>query len=147
VSLAKDVVNAARNLRSEMKVSPKERTPLYITGRPGPATLVALNALVRPDPLHEVDTLPQSDSPTAIVGPHRLMVHVEIDAAAEALRLTKEINRLETEVTKAEAKLANKSFVERAPAPVVGQERKRLEDFKETITKLREQLKKLGGPK
>jgi valyl-tRNA synthetase len=75
------------------------------------------------------------------------MVQVEIDAAAEAIRLTKEINRLEGEVAKAEAKLANKSFVERAPAAVVEQERKRLADYKETIEKLREQLRKLGGPK
>jgi valyl-tRNA synthetase len=147
VALAKEVVNAVRNLRSEMKVSPKERTPLYITGKPNEATLVALQALVRPDPLHAVEQLPQSDAPTAVVGPHRLMVQVEIDAAAEAIRLTKEINRLEGEVAKAEAKLANKSFVERAPAAVVEQERKRLADYKETIEKLREQLRKLGGPK
>jgi valyl-tRNA synthetase len=130
-----------------MKVPPKERTPLYITGKPNTATLVALQALVRPDPLHVVDELPASEAPTAIVGPHRLMVHVEIDAAAEALRLSKEITRLEGEVGKSEAKLANKSFVERAPAPVVEQERKRLADFKQTIEKLREQLRKLGGPK
>jgi len=130
-----------------MKVPPKERSPLYLTGRPNAATLVALQALVRPDPLHVVEQLPQSDAPTAVVGSHRLMVHVEVDAAAEAMRLTKEIDRLEGEVTKSEAKLENKSFVERAPAAVVEQERKRLADNKETIRKLREQLRKLGGPK
>jgi valyl-tRNA synthetase len=147
IALAKTVVNAGRNLRSEMKLSPKQRTPFYITGKPSAATISAVNALIRPDPLHVVDQLPQSDSPTAVAGAHRVMVHVEIDAAAEGQRLSKEIARLEGEVGRAEAKLANESFVARAPAAVVEQERKRLADFRETIKKLREQLQKLAGRK
>jgi valyl-tRNA synthetase len=147
VALAKDVVNAVRNLRSEMKVPPKDRTPLYITGKPGAATLVALQALVRPDPLHVVEQLPQSDAPTAVVGPHRVMVHVEFDAAAEGQRLTREISRKEAELANAEGKLANENFVARAPAALVEQERKRVTDLKETIRKLQEQLQKLAGRK
>jgi valyl-tRNA synthetase len=147
IALAKQVVNAGRNLRSEMKLAPKSRTPFYITGKPSAATISAVNALIRPDPLHVVEQLPQSDSPTAVAGPHRVMVHVEIDAAAEGQRLTKEIARKEAEAANAEAKLANESFVARAPAALVEQERKRLADTGETIKKLREQLQKLAGRK
>ena len=147
IALAKTVVNAGRNLRSEMKLAPKQRTPFYITGKPGAATISAVNALIRPDPLHVVDQLPQSDSPTAVAGAHRVMVHVEIDAAAEGERLSKEILRLEGEVAKSEARLANESFVARAPASVVEEVRKRLADDRETIKKLREQLQKLAGRK
>jgi valyl-tRNA synthetase len=147
IAVAKEVVNAGRNLRSEMKLSPKQRTPFYITGKPGAATLSAVNALIRPDPLHVVEQLPQSDSPTAVAGAHRVMVHVEIDAAAEGERLSKEIARLEGMAASAEAKLANESFVARAPAAVVEEHRKRLTDSRETIKKLREQLQKLAGRK
>jgi len=147
VALAKEVVNAGRNLRSEMKVPPKDRTPVYITGRPGPATESAIAALIRPNPLHVVDELPATDSPVAIVGPHRLMVHVEVDAAAEGQRITKEIARKENEIANAEGRLANQSFVARAPAQVVEQERRRLEDLRLTVHKLREQLQKLAGRK
>ena len=147
VAIAKEVVNAGRNLRSEMKLSPRQRTPFYVTGKPGAATLSAINSLIRPDPLHVVDPLPQSDSPTAVAGPHRVMVHVEIDAAAEGQRLTKEISRKEGEVASSEARLANESFVARAPANVVEEVRKRLADDRETIKKLREQLQKLAGRK
>jgi valyl-tRNA synthetase len=147
VALAKEVVNAARNLRSEMKVPPKERTPLYITGKPNAATLVALQALVRPDPLHVVDELPASEAPTAVVGAHRLMVQVEVDAAAEGQRLSKEISKLERDVAMGEEKLANPSFAGKAPPAVVEQHRKRLADQKDTIKKLREQLQKLAGGK
>jgi len=147
VEVAKAVVNAGRTLRSEMKLAPKQRTPFYITGKPSAATISAINALIRPDPLHAVDQLPQSDSPTAVAGPHRVMVHVEIDAAAKGQRLSKEITRLEGEVAKAEANLAKESFVANAPAHVVEQMRKRRDDFRETIKKLREQLQKLAGRK
>src|SRR5437763_11776284 len=38
VGIAKQVVNATRNLRSEMKIPPKERITLFITGAPSAAT-------------------------------------------------------------------------------------------------------------
>ncbi len=145
VALAKEVVNAGRNLRSEMKVPPKERTPFYIVGKPDAATESALMALIRPNPLQVVAELPASDSPVAIVGPHRVMVHVEVDAAAEGHRLTKEIARREGEIANAEGKLSNESFVARAPAHIVAQERKRLAELRATAEKLREQLQKLAG--
>ena len=62
------MVNAGRNLKSEMKLTPQQRVPFYLTGAPGAATLAALEALVRPSQLHRVDELPRADSPVAVVG-------------------------------------------------------------------------------
>ncbi|MEK7771586.1 MAG: hypothetical protein AAB703_01890, partial [Pseudomonadota bacterium] len=59
-------------------------------------------------------------------------------------RLTKEIARIEVEITKAKTKLTNPSFVERAPANVVAQEEERLATFNARLDKLKEQLNKLG---
>jgi valyl-tRNA synthetase len=145
VGQAMAVVNAARNLRAEMKLTAQQRVPLYITGKPGGALLAAVEALARPSAIHAVDELPASESPVAVVGAHRIMLHVEVDPAEERARITKEIARVEGEVAKFRAKLANASFVERAPAQVVAQERARLAGSESTLAKLRQQLGKLGS--
>ena len=125
VAIAKDVVNARASLKAEMKLTAPQRVPVYITGRPGGALLAAIEALVRPSAVHTVGELPSSESPVAVVGAHRIMLHVEVDPAEERARISKDIARVESEVAKFKAKLANASFVERAPAKVVEQERAR----------------------
>lgn len=92
-----------------------------------------------------LDALPDAGAPVQVVGASRLMLHVEIDVAAERVRLDKEIARLEGEIAKANGKLSNASFVERAPAAVVEQEKARLAQFGETLQKVREQRGKLGN--
>ena len=64
--------------------------------------------------------------------------------AAEKARLSKEAARLEGELAKANGKLANQAFVAKAPPAVIEQERKRIADFGATLTRLREQLARLG---
>jgi valyl-tRNA synthetase len=85
-----------------------------------------------------------SDSPVAVVGATRIALHVKIDRAAETTRLTKEIDRLIGEIAKANAKLGNESFVGRAPAAVVDQEKKRVAEFTATVSRLRDQRARLA---
>ncbi|WP_300648569.1 hypothetical protein [Paenalcaligenes sp.] len=46
-------------------------------------------------------------------------------------------------MAKANGKLSNPNFVERAPAAVVEQERERLASFTQTLSKVQEQLARL----
>jgi valyl-tRNA synthetase len=87
--------------------------------------------------------LPQAEAPVAIAGELRLMLKIEINIGEERARLEKEIARIEGETSKAQNKLANASFIQRAPAAVVQQEKERLASFEATLEKLEEQLRKL----
>ncbi|MDH3320694.1 MAG: class I tRNA ligase family protein, partial [Betaproteobacteria bacterium] len=136
IALAKDIVDAARNLRGEKRVPPKDRISFYVTGQLSAAAESGMMALARVSDLRKVTDLPASDSPVAVAGPHRIMPHIEVDPEAERQRVAKEIRRLDGEIAKSRAKLANASFVERAPAHVVKQERERLHGFQATLEKL-----------
>ncbi|RKP56521.1 valine--tRNA ligase [Pararobbsia silviterrae] len=150
VAELKAVVDACRNLRGEMNLSPAVRVPLLASG--DAARLASFAPYVRAlGRLSEVTVMPDEASldaaaagtPVAIVGSGKLALKVEIDVKAERERLTKEVTRLSGEVTKAQAKLGNESFVARAPEAVVEQERKRLSEFETTLAKLHAQLARL----
>ena len=147
MALLKDIVNACRTLRGEMGISPAQKVPLIAAGDAATLTELApyLVPLVKLSDVRIVDALPESDSPVQIVGDYRLMLHIEVDVAAERERIAKDIARHEGEITKAQTKLANEGFVARAPATVVEQERARLAGFSATLAKLREQYTRLGG--
>ena len=149
IAQLKSIVDALRNLRSEMNLSPAQKVPLLAAGD---ATILSnfapyMQALARLSDVQVVSDVNAAASgaaaPIRVVGDFRLMLKIEVDVAAERDRLGKEIARLENEIRKAEGKLGNASFVERAPAAVVAQEKERLAGFGATLAKVREQYQRL----
>lgn len=119
VARLKALVDACRTLRGEMNVSPATRLPLYAVAddAEGAAFLRAsapvLQALAK---LKEVKVFDDEASwqaaaeaaPVAVVGAARLCLHMEIDKAAEKVRIGKEIARIEGEIARCTASSATK---------------------------------------
>ena len=155
VTKLKQLVDACRNLRGEMSVSPATRLPLFvIASQPSEAAFLTesapvLQALAK---LNEVRVFEDEAAwaaaaqaaPVAVVGDARICLHMEIDVAAEKLRLGKEATRLEGEILRAQGKLGNEAFVAKAPPAVIEQERQRVAGFVATLAKLQDQLTRLG---
>jgi valyl-tRNA synthetase len=155
VARLKTVLTEVRRLRSEMGLSPGERAPLLACGDAGDSAFVlgaapVLQALGR---LAEVRWVADeagfaaatAAAPVALAGTLRVALEVQVDVAAETVRLDREMARLAAEIAKAEGKLGNASFVERAPAAVVAQERERVAGFRQSLDRLRSQRDRLAG--
>ena len=86
----KDLVGACRALRSEMGLSPAQRVPLLVAGDPRCCSRTS-RRICRRSPRSPrsniVDELPVTDAPVAVVGETRLMLHIEVDVAAERERI------------------------------------------------------------
>jgi valyl-tRNA synthetase len=155
VGKLKLLVDACRNLRGEMSVSPATRLPLFVVaGQTDEAAFLmqsapVLKALAKLNEVRVFDdeaawaTAAQA-APVAVVGSARICLFMEVDVAAEKLRLGKEAARLEGEIAKTEGKLSNEAFVARAPAAIIELERKRMADFGATLAKIMDQLARLG---
>jgi valyl-tRNA synthetase len=157
VEKLKRLIDACRTLRGELNVSPATRLPMYAF-QAGNADFLsrvspALKSLAKLSDVRIFDndldwareiTSLQNAVPVVEVDDITVCLFVEIDVAAEKVRLGKEAARLEGEIAKAGGKLANEAFVAKAPAAVLEQERKRLADFTATLAKIRDQLARLG---
>ncbi len=148
----KSLVDACRTLRGEMNVSPATRLPLFVVGDQdfmrGAAPVLQALAKLSEVKVFDDEAVWQTAAqaaPVAVVGEARLCLHMEIDVAAEKVRLSKEIARIEGEIAKAHSKLSNEAFVAKAPAAVLDQEKKRLADFGALLSRLQEQLARLGS--
>jgi valyl-tRNA synthetase len=72
----------------------------------------------------------------ATIGPIEILASGEIDADDARRRLEAERDRLRTEIERAERKLANPGFVDKAPAEVVDAEREKLEAYRAELEEL-----------
>jgi len=139
-----------RRIRSEMNIPPGKAIPLlYANGNADDraraerfAAQIAFLAKAESQRwLDAGETEPAAAA--AVLGEMKLLIPLAglIDLDAEKARLAKEIQRLDGELAKSSAKLAN--FGEKTPAKVVEQEQQRVTEFTATLAALRGQLDKL----
>ena len=145
VSTLKKLIDNVRSLRSEMNISPANKIPLALSGNKKELEeyLPYLIGLAKLSDAEITSDLPNKDAPVAIINDYKIMLNIEVDKEAEAIRLKKEIEKIDIDLNKAGIKLSNENFVSKAPKEIIKQEKERLNKFSEHKDRLVQQLKKL----
>jgi valyl-tRNA synthetase len=151
MAVLQDLIEKIRNMRAEMKVEPKVKTPVKIHAAGDVRKLVTENRGMV-ERLASVDGIEFVDASLAQVAGARttpkfevaLIYEQKVDVAAESERLTKELNKLEIEMANANRQLGNEQFLAKAPAKVIEGIRKRQGELQQLIEKVKTALAKLG---
>ncbi len=148
-----DVIRSVRNIRSEMEVPPKKQVSLLIRTEPEAYAAIRDNesAIRRLCGAEKVTAGPDVTRPdkamTAVVSGAEVFLPLEgmIDIEETIARLEKELKKLDYEVERVEKKLSNPGFVQKAPAHIVEEEKRKGEEYREKREKVLSRLQELKG--
>jgi len=148
----KEFVIGVRKVRSGMNIDPRKELPVLLQDGSDRdrerlannlLTLISVGRIQGATWLEAGETAPESS--TVLVNNMKLLIPLAglIDKAAEAARLAKEIEGKRSELARCEGKLANASFVDKAPAAVVKKETDKSAGLRAAIDSLLEQQQKI----
>ena len=148
-----EAIVALRRFRAEHRVPTASRPRLVVVAADeDQATLFraeadSLRRLARLEAMEVEPAAPAVPTAKLLAGRAELYLPLEglLDLDEERARLDRELAALDVERTRAEAKLANPAFVEKAPPNVVAKARERLAEVDQALAKVRAQRVELSG--
>ena len=140
-----DLIKSVRNLRREMNVSQSKRTAIHIVPAAGrERVLKKMSGYIEKLAFGNLISFDEPEGKNASIvtplGKISIPMGELIDFDKERARLTAEIEKVDAEIARAEGKLANKGFTDKAPAALVEKEREKLEKYRELRKGLVESL-------
>jgi valyl-tRNA synthetase len=144
VTGAIELISGLRSMRQEAGLPPAAPLVLAVTGGGDAEALRAQAGLIERLGHARID----GDRPGGVpltVGDARVGVHGEGLADRVRDRLRRQVETARAELGKAERKLADDRFVQRAPAAVVAEERLRADRFGRELEELARRLDELAG--
>jgi valyl-tRNA synthetase len=145
-----ELVGLGRNLRREMKLDPAKKLKFILkpAGNLATAEVEVLKILLNAEAVEVVaaNWTPAKGTPSASNALGEIFLPLEglIDIGAEKVRLTKEQEKIQTEITKVEEKLANPNFTQKVPAKVLDEHKQRLSDWQAKLAQIKTSLAALG---
>jgi valyl-tRNA synthetase len=151
VGFLTEVIRAVRNLRTEMNCPPSREIEVVLFAPENDIAFLRsqepyLRALAR---AASVKYITQGERPkraaTAVVGTTEIYLPLTDmpNLREEEMRLTKEVGKVEMELTRSQKKLSNQEFLTKAKEEVVEKERKKAEQLEDKIQTLNRSLKKI----
>ncbi len=145
-NLIMDIIRAIRDLRSRYHISPRKSIEALIkAGGESALVLGRLQELVTHlAGLSRLEIAAQMKRPptaaTQVVGEIEVFIPGVIDPEKEKERLRIQRQKLEEDLLKVESRLQNEQFMSRAPAEVVANEKKKLEDLRAELALVEKHL-------
>ena len=149
-----DAIRGIRAVRKNMDVAPSRKAHIIVVTASdkiakmftdGEGFLERLASVSSLETRQSKEGIP-STAVTAVFGGGEIYIPLEdlIDIAKEHERLDKEKTRLDGEIKRLNGKLSNESFVSKAPAAVVEQERAKLAKYEEMYANLSDRIEVLS---
>ncbi len=147
-----DFIQGIRRIKGEMNIAPGKPVPVLLARVSEQdrtylsRNFMYLDFLARIQSIEILEPEHQApESATALVGEMEILIPLAdlIDKSAELKRLDKEMGKLQVEVERAEKKLSNTGFVDKAPAAVVQKEKDKLEAARSALLRLSEQAQRI----
>lgn len=149
VEMAKEVIRAIRNIRAEAEAPPSKALTAFIasSGEAGESCLAAertikkLANVTAINFVQETEELPQ-EVMSAVIPGAEIFIPLDqlVDYKAEWDRLKKEHKRLSAEVQRSEKMLSNPGFISKAPENKIREEKEKLENYREMLSKVVERM-------
>ncbi len=153
IDWAIDLISEIRSLRSEMNIPASAKLTVYLKGAEEKSKqhLAQLDKIIctlaRLESISAYDGEITPDMVQGVFKESTLLLPLKgvVDFKAEKERLKKELDNLNKYLEGYERKLSNPSFVERAPAAVVEEERRRQSEAKENKAKVEAALERIAN--
>ena len=142
-----EAVNLGRGLKSTFNINKRVRFVLKPAQELPAHEIEVLRILLNAEPL-DVDTsfTPTQGTPSALTPLGTLYLPLDglIDVEAERARIGKEVAKVESELEKVTAKLADEKFTSKVPQKVLDEHQQRNTAWQEKLAKLKEMMTALG---
>ncbi|MCK5460626.1 class I tRNA ligase family protein [Candidatus Gracilibacteria bacterium] len=145
-----NIVFEIRKVRADKKLNPKDKVVVKIKTKGMEAgfeqslrdSTKVIQSLANLSALEMEENMEKPEHcATVFVEEIELFVEIPFDAQAEKNRITKEIEQIQKQISGLEGRLANKSYIEKAPKALVNQTKEQLKNAKQDLEKLEKSLK------
>ena len=148
ISILREAIRGIRNAKAEMDIEPFRKSKLYLLTDDDARAAVydeLKDHFANLANCTDIERIPNRDAVSddvisVVVEKAELFLPMKdlVDYDKEAQRLKKDMEKTEAEIERAEKKLANENFVNKAKPEVVQKEREKLETHKENLKNLKE---------
>ena len=155
MDLVREVIRSVRNLRAEARIAPQQQIPRAVLSVHNDEKLALIRSsealitlLTKAEKLKIMDRSAEKPQKSLASVLDDVQVYLPVgdllDVDKEIQRLKNDLSKIDRDIEKGKAKLANPQFVERAPEEVIQKEKASLADNEAKRERIRENLSSLN---